>query len=130
MTTTGAAAPDDATTDRLAWWVSPLVVVTAATAVYALRSLATVECHIGINAGVAMLTALLVLPAWCLAVWAVTEVVRRRVPRPVALAVILLLVWAATSLVLGWLGAPEGYPSDSPTCTDNVPHWWPRWLPS
>ena len=40
------------------------------------------------------------------------------------------LASVATWLVLGFLGAPEGYPSVSPTCSDNVPQWWPGWLPS
>lgn len=130
MNTATAAAPDDVTDSRLAWWVSPVLVVASAAAIYTLRSKATVECDIGINAGAAMLTAFLALPLWCLIVWAVTELVRRLLPRPVALAISLLLLWAASWLVLGWLGAPDGYPSTSPTCSDNVPNWWPGWLPS
>ena len=120
----------DLTTRRLAPWIPPLLVLAAAAGIYVLRFKATVECDIGINAGAAMFTALLALPVWSLAVWSLLEVVRRLLPRPVALAIILLLLWVAGSLLLGWLGAPEGYPSDSPTCSDNVPHWWPGWLPT
>lgn len=128
--TTDSTAVEHISSRRLAWWIPPLMVLTSAAGIYVLRSRATVECNIGINAGMAMIGALLALPFWSLAVWGVTEVVRRLLPRPVAIALILLLLWVASSLVLGWLGAPDGYPSDSPTCSDNVPHWWPGWLPT
>jgi hypothetical protein len=127
-TTTATTA--QVVTRRLSWWVPPLLTTGAAAGIYVLRGKATVECDLGINAGTAMLTAMLALPPWTLSVAGVLEVVRRLLPRPVALAIVLLLRWMAGSLLLGWLGSLEGYPSPSPTCADNVPLWWPGWLPS
>ena len=115
---------------RLWWWVPPVLTLVTVAGVWELRARATVECDLGINAGAAMLGGALVLPAAAVAMWAVLEPVRRLLPRPVALVVTLLLLWAAGFLLLDHLGAPTGYPSTSPTCGDNVPHWWPSWLPT
>lgn len=46
---------------------------------------------------------------------------------PVALAVALLVGWAAFAV----LGTPDGYPGDSGLCpASNIPPWWPSWIPA
>ncbi|MGW2841425.1 hypothetical protein ACWCWD_26955 [Streptomyces sp. NPDC001493] len=39
-------------------------------------------------------------------------------------AATLFLVWFAAT----WLGMPDDYPA--PFCADNVPGWWPVWIPA
>lgn len=36
----------------------------------------------------------------------------------------LFFVWFAAT----WLGMPDDYPA--PVCGDNVPEWWPAWIPA
>jgi hypothetical protein len=60
-----------------------------------------------------------------------TAVVVRLVPNRAATAVLALVLIAACGWVLlATTGAPDGYPSPVAACVDNVPRWWPGWLPS
>ncbi|MFB7476091.1 hypothetical protein [Kitasatospora sp. NPDC056184] len=48
---------------------------------------------------------------------------------PAALVLSALAVAAVACFAV--LGTPSGYPGDSGLCTaDNVPPWWPSWLPA
>ncbi|MGW4895885.1 hypothetical protein ACWEQL_27065 [Kitasatospora sp. NPDC004240] len=48
---------------------------------------------------------------------------------PVTLVLLSLAVLAVGCFAL--LGTPSGYPGDSGLCpADNVPPWWPSWLPA
>ena len=128
--TTLDPSPPDARPRRLWWWAPPALTLMTVSAIWQLRARAAVECELGINAGAAMFWATLVLAAAAIALCAVLEPVRRLLPRPVALVVTVLVLWASGFLLLDHLGAPDGYPSSSTTCSDNVPHWWPSWLPT
>ncbi|MGW1035309.1 hypothetical protein ACWD4Z_24360 [Streptomyces antibioticus] len=72
------------------------------------------------------------LLAWALPAAAL----RRREPRPVRLlipaAVLLATLIALTLVHFAWLGTPLGVGNDTNgTCPpDNVPPWWPGWLPA
>lgn len=89
-------------------------------------------CDIGIN-GAANSFALVALfvPVWIVAMawWgtALTAVARRwGLPTAALLGLVgtALLLWA----VIAWKHAPAGYPAFS--CPpDNIPPWWPAWLP-
>ncbi|MFB6809145.1 hypothetical protein [Streptomyces sp. NPDC056387] len=55
----------------------------------------------------------------------------RRLPLPVRAAAILASLAAVVVWYFAVRGTLDGYPGDSGLCgTDNVPPWWPAWLPS
>jgi hypothetical protein len=129
--TVGAVTSDRITDGRrLPWWVVPAATVPVLAAVAALRLRATVDCDLGVNAGAASIGFLLVLPVVFGGTVAVAEGPRRVLPGSVAAALAVLLLVMASSLLLTQSGPPEGYPNSVATCSDNVPSWWPSWLPT
>ena len=129
---TATAAPQLANRrSRLWWWPFALVSGAATYGVVSLRSSALVECDVGINAGTASVGVLPTGVLMLLVCLAGTAVVVRLVPHPVVAAVLALVLIAACGwLLLATTGAPDGYPSPIATCVDNVPRWWPGWLPT
>ena len=97
---------------------------------YTLRVRATVACDVGVNAGAATLGLVLLLPFCAAAVVVAAEIVRRRLAPLLALT----LVCGLSALVVMWIlaatGPPPDYPNAVATCIDNVPQWWPAWLPT
>ncbi|NBE57064.1 hypothetical protein, partial [Streptomyces boluensis] len=99
---------------------------------YVLLARAWVSCDIGVNAAANSFPLLLVFigltvvgTLWWGVAWGLVGG-RYGVLPGLACAVLgaLLLVWGA----LAWLHAPDGYPAFS--CPpDNVPPWWPEWVP-
>lgn len=116
---------------RLPWWPFALLSLAAAYGVVRLRSAALVECDVGINAGAAGIGVLgggLLMLLVCLAG---TAALVRLVPSRVLAGVLALALIAASAwILLASTGAPDGYPSPIATCVDNVPRWWPTWLPA
>ncbi|MQA98388.1 MAG: hypothetical protein GEV11_28730 [Streptosporangiales bacterium] len=56
---------------------------------------------------------------------------RRGVRLALSLVVVLILVGAVIVVDFALLGTLDGYPGDSGLCgPDNVPPWWPSWLPA
>jgi len=113
------------------WWPFGLLTLAAAYAVVRLRSAALVECDVGINAGAAGFGVIgggLLMIVVCLAgTYLIVLFVRSR---PLAVALSLALIAACAWILLAATGAPDGYPSPVATCVDNVPTWWPGWLPA
>lgn len=89
------------------------------------------SCDIGTSGAANSLgLALAFIPLWLVAtaVWAVVFATagRRSMTAAAGCALLgsLLLLWA----FMAWKHAPAGYPA--PVCApDNVPPWWPGWLP-
>lgn len=88
-------------------------------------------CDVGVNAAANSLTLLLLAPL----IWVATAIpwvvlhgtLGRRHRRAALVAGLAFTVWFTWFLVT-WLGMPDSYPS--PWCTDNVPPWWPSYLPA
>ena len=126
----GATTEATAAPRSVLWW--PLAVLSLALTygVVRLRTAALAECNVGINAGTAGLGVLgggILMLAVCLVGTAL--VVRLAPSRAVATALALLLLAICAWVLLATTSAPDGYPSAVRTCTANVPHWWPVWLP-
>lgn len=59
--------------------------------------------------------------------WGASEYAGR--PR-LALAVAVVVAVAGAWVMLLSSTPPPGYPNASPACIDNLPDWWPGWLPT
>ena len=108
-----------------------------AAAAYGLVSLlgrAWSTCDVGINPSANSFALLALLPiVWLVDVAAFAiafAVVFRGGRLSAAIATLAgLLALAVTGwVVFAWVGTPAGYPA--PACPDNVPPWWPGWLPA
>jgi hypothetical protein len=89
-------------------------------------------CDVGIS-GANALVLLLGLPVlWLMdsAVFALAAagVSRMTQSRTAGLLAGLAAAVLATWLLFAWQGTPSDYPS--PLCHDNIPPWWPSWLPA
>lgn len=89
-------------------------------------------CDVGVNAVADSGTlVLLFVPLWIVGAlcWVLPYgLLGRRFhgawPIAVGVAATLVFVWFAAT----WLGMPDDYPA--PSCVDNVPGWWPEWIPA
>ena len=113
------------------WLVGWAVFLSSGFVASVLLNSAWVDCDIGVNASAnlgslvvaSMVMATVSTSVWALMRWAAG---RRRLLTP-------FLLTTATGILLLWpfmafWRAPDGYPVS--TCPpDNVPPWWPTWLP-
>ncbi|WP_455352210.1 hypothetical protein [Streptomyces sp. SYSU K217416] len=115
----------------VAWGIGWLVFLGSGFVASVLLNSAWVECNIGVNASANLGELALASTAMATvstALWAVarTATGRRSIVTPLLLtvAVAVVLLWPLMAI---W-HAPDGYPVS--TCPpDNVPQWWPDWLP-
>ncbi|MEU1439277.1 hypothetical protein ABZ438_35120 [Streptomyces sp. NPDC005786] len=88
-------------------------------------------CDVGGSAAANGMALLFLLPLIWVAVavpWVVLHgTVGRRHHTAALTAGFVLTLWLSWFLVT-WLGMPDSYPD--PLCPDNVPPWWPSFLPS
>lgn len=88
-------------------------------------------CDVGVNSsGNAFALLFFYGPALCLWTILTTVLVSTWTARLSMLRISLCVIFVALVglwLFLMILHSPGGYPS--PTCIDNTPHWWPRWIP-
>ena len=109
--------------------VSLALAVAAPVAVVRLRAAADAACDVGVNAGAAALGHL--GPAALVLLVGVTGALlaHRFAPPAAALALTVALLAVACWVFLSSTWPPPGYPDAVRTCSDNVPAWWPTWLP-
>ncbi|MGG8410577.1 hypothetical protein ACM614_30510 [Streptomyces sp. 12297] len=72
----------------------------------------------------------LVLVPACMALAAVTCVLARRLPLWLRAIAVLAVLAAVVVWFFASRGTLDGYPSPGICGPDNVPPWWPDWLPA
>lgn len=106
---------------------------------YRLVAAARLYCDAGAEPGhmfalnLEMILRFVLLPLICagLAAGATRASSRRGVRVALSVTVVLILVGAVIMVDFALLGTLDGYPGDSGLCgPDNVPPWWPSWLPA
>ncbi len=88
-------------------------------------------CDIGVNAGARSATLLFLAPlVWVAAAvpWVILYATLGRRHRGAALTAGLVFTLWFTWFLVTWLGMPDSYPD--PWCPNNVPPWWPSFLPA
>jgi hypothetical protein len=113
------------------WLIGWVVFLASGFAASVLLSRAWDDCEIGVNASAnlgSVVVASTVMAAVSTSVWVLMRRAtgRRRLLTPFVLTVAtgVLLLWP----FMAFWHAPDGYPVS--TCPpDNVPPWWPTWLP-
>ena len=126
----GEAAGPRRRARRLPWWLLALLSVGAAYSVTRLRNAAELACDVGINAGMAT-TGSIAAGILLLLMDLAGVSLLRLIPHRGLAALLVVYLLAGTSWVfLASTGPPEGYPNTVEICVENVPDWWPAWLPS
>ncbi|MFI2505669.1 hypothetical protein [Streptomyces sp. NPDC018972] len=127
--------PVDQNSDSLysaaSWLIGWVVFLASGFAASVLLDRAWNDCDIGVNASAnlgSLVVASTVMAVVSTSVWVLMRRAtgRRRLLTPFLLTVAtgVLLLWP----FMAFWHAPDGYPA--PTCPpDNVPPWWPAWLP-